>query len=71
MEFKKIAYQGQETVRKGVEIPYNFVKHQVKQGADESSFLARLILAGESTTKEKSNNMWACQSLYTGGIDTV
>lgn len=71
MGFKKLANEGHELVKKAVTIPYMFVKHQIEQGADNSSFLARLILAGESTAEEKSNNMWACLSLYVAGLDTV
>lgn len=53
------------------EKPRAFVKHQMAAGKPQTSFLSRLIEAGESTSAEESNNKWSAMSLYVAGADTV
>ena len=53
------------------EKPYTFVKHQLKQGTDNSSFLARLIKTGEPNPEATSINQWSASALFGGAGDTV
>ncbi|KAH6892392.1 cytochrome P450 [Thelonectria olida] len=69
--FKKIAKQWSSELRDVTEKPYTFVKHQMAQGKDDSSFLSRLLEAGDETPDEKFTNKWSAMSLYTAGADTT
>ncbi|KAH7139807.1 cytochrome P450 [Dactylonectria estremocensis] len=69
--FQKIARQWGAELIDVIEKPYAFVKHQMAQGKDNSSFLSRLLEAGDSTPDEKFTNKWSAMSLYTAGADTT
>ncbi|KAI8178409.1 O-methylsterigmatocystin oxidoreductase [Colletotrichum sp. SAR 10_77] len=53
------------------EKPYAFVKHQMAQGKDTSSFVSHLIRDGGLTPEEDFVTKWSAASLYTGGADTT
>lgn len=69
--FQKIARQWGAELIDVIEKPYAFVKHQMAQGKDDSSFLSRLLESGDDTPQEKFTNKWSAMSLYTAGADTV
>ncbi|KAH7253445.1 cytochrome P450 [Fusarium solani] len=69
--WKRTARQWEAELHNVTEKPYAFVKHQIAQGKDDNSFLARLLEAGDSTTEEKFTNKWSAMSLYTAGADTT
>lgn len=69
--WKRTARQWGAELHDVTEKPYAFVKHQIAQGKDDNSFLARLLEAGDSTPEEKFTNKWSAMSLYTAGADTV
>ncbi|KPM36011.1 O-methylsterigmatocystin oxidoreductase [Neonectria ditissima] len=69
--FKKIAQQWKAELTRTTEKPYAFVKDQLAKGKDDSSFLSRLMEAGDSTPEERFTNKWSAMSLYTAGADTT
>ncbi|KAK1765144.1 O-methylsterigmatocystin oxidoreductase [Phialemonium atrogriseum] len=69
--FKRIARQWGAELTDVTEKPYAFVKHQMAQGKDDSSFLSRLLEAGDSSLEERFTNKWSAMSLYTAGADTT
>lgn len=69
--WKKTARQWAAELTAVTEVPYAFVKHQIAQGNNETSFLARLIEAGDADPETIDTNKWSAMSLYTAGADTV
>ncbi|KAM5350245.1 hypothetical protein ACJ41O_006750 [Fusarium nematophilum] len=69
--FKRVARQWSTELNDVTDKPYAFVKHQMAHGRDDSSFLSRLLEAGDSTPEEKFTNKWSAMSLYTAGADTL
>ncbi|KAH8666067.1 cytochrome P450 [Ilyonectria robusta] len=69
--FQKTARQWGAELIDVIEKPYAFVKHQMAQGKDDSSFLSRLLESGDDTPQEKFTNKWSAMSLYTAGADTT
>ncbi|KAL0942946.1 cytochrome p450 oxidoreductase [Colletotrichum truncatum] len=69
--WKQVAKQFGETVKSISNKPYAFVKHQVAQGKDTSSFVSRIIGDGNVTPEEEFTARWSALSLYTGGADTT
>lgn len=82
--FKDTARLWRSTLMDVVDIPYAFVKEQMKRGTARESFVSRL-LEEQSTVKEKDEEeeeskesqkerdhaiRWTSASLYTGGADT-
>ncbi len=71
MGFKKLAQKWRPLMTDMNAKPYNFVKHQMERGADDSSFLSRLIQAGESSPEVVSVNQWSASALFGGAGDTA
>lgn len=71
MGFKKLAHKWRPLMTDMNVKPYNFVKHQMEQGADDSSFLSRLIQSGETSPDVVSVNQWSASALFGGAGDTV
>lgn len=70
--WKKTARQWGSELMRVTEMPYTFVKHQMAQGSYQTSFLSRLIEAGEDSDPEVNDiNKWSAMSLYSAGADTV
>ncbi|KAI1078886.1 cytochrome P450 [Whalleya microplaca] len=69
--FKQLASQWAAELTDVAEKPYAFVKHQMAEGKNETSFLSRLLEAGDSDPEEKFTNKWSAMSLYTAGADTT
>ncbi|EEU37635.1 uncharacterized protein NECHADRAFT_53484 [Fusarium vanettenii 77-13-4] len=69
--WKRTARQWAAELHNVTEKPYAFVKHQIAQGKDDNSFLARLLETGDSTPEEKFTNKWSAMSLYTAGAGTT
>lgn len=69
--FKQLALKWGSELRDVAEKPYAFVKHQRAAGNSQTSFLSRLIEAGEASPAEEHNNKWSAMSLYVAGADTV
>lgn len=69
--WKQTAKSWAAQLRDVTEKPYAFVKHQLANGQDDASFLARLLGAGDSSAEENWTNKWSAVSLYTAGADTV
>jgi hypothetical protein len=55
------------------DVPYEFVKQQMKNGSFVPSFLSNLLQSNpvENGTKEENIVKWSAGSLYAGGADTV
>ncbi|KAH8696212.1 cytochrome P450 [Talaromyces proteolyticus] len=71
MGFKKLAKKWRPLMTDMNIKPYAFVKHQINQGADETSFTARLIKAGETSPDVISINQWSASALFGGAGDTI
>lgn len=69
--FKQTARLWASQLREVTEKPYAFVKHQMSQGSNRTSFLSELLEAGDETDEDKFTNKWSAMSLYTAGADTV
>lgn len=69
--FQQTAREWGGQLREVTEKPYAFVKHQMSQGSNRTSFLSQLLEAGDETPEEKFTNKWSAMSLYTAGADTV
>lgn len=69
--FKKLARQWGTELIDVVEKPYAFVKHQMAEGKNETSFMSRLLEAGDLDPEVDFTNKWSAMSLYTAGADTV
>ncbi|KAI0427566.1 putative cytochrome P450 oxidoreductase OrdA-like protein [Xylaria sp. FL1042] len=69
--WKKTARQWGSELMCVTDVPYTFVKHQMAQGTYETSFLSRLIEAGDSDPEANDINKWSAMSLYTAGADTT
>ncbi|KAI0466898.1 cytochrome P450 [Xylaria cf. heliscus] len=69
--FKKLAREWAAELLDVTEKPYAFVKYQMAQGRDETSFMSRLIEIGDSGLEENDINKWSAASLYTAGADTT
>lgn len=54
-----------------VQKPYSYVRHQMKIGNYQPSFVSELLDKGELSPEEDFVVKWAAISLYTGGADTV
>ncbi|KAF4844007.1 O-methylsterigmatocystin oxidoreductase [Colletotrichum siamense] len=70
-KFKQTAKEWHSTLSGVAEKPYAFVKHQMSQGRDTSSFVSHLIRDGGLTPEEDFVTKWSAASLYTGGADTT
>ena len=69
--FKKLARQWGAELNTVVEKPYAFVKQQMAHGKNHTSYLSRLLEAGESDPEVVFTNKWSAMALYTAGADTV
>ncbi|KAF5019368.1 hypothetical protein F66182_8618 [Fusarium sp. NRRL 66182] len=69
--WKRLAREWGSELQEVVEKPYAFVKHQLAQGKQDSSFLTHLLDAGDATAEEKLANKWSAASLYVAGADTT
>lgn len=69
--FQQLALKWGSELKDVAEKPYAFVKHQRAAGSSQTSFLSRLIEAGEANPDEEYNNKWSAMSLYVAGADTV
>ncbi|RWA10840.1 hypothetical protein EKO27_g4261 [Xylaria grammica] len=69
--WKKTARQWESELMCVTDIPYTFVKHQMAQGKHETSFMSRLIEAGDSDPEASDINKWSAMSLYAAGADTT
>ncbi|KAF6802915.1 cytochrome p450 oxidoreductase [Colletotrichum musicola] len=69
--WKQIANDWHATLQSIAERPYAFVKHQMAQGKDTSSFVSHLISGGDLTPEEEFNTKWSALSMYAGGADTT
>ncbi|KAI1444238.1 putative cytochrome P450 oxidoreductase OrdA-like protein [Annulohypoxylon stygium] len=69
--FKKLARQWGTELIDVVEKPYAFVKHQMAEGKNETSFMSRLLEAGDLDPEVDFTNKWSAMSLYTAGADTT
>lgn len=69
--FQQLALQWGSELRDVTEKPYAFVKHQKAMGKSQTSFLSRLIEAGDEDPQDKFSNKWSAMSLYVAGADTV
>lgn len=69
--FKKVARQWRAELTDVTEKPYAFVKHQMAQGKNRTSFLSCLLEDGELTPEKAFTDKWSAMALYTGGADTV
>lgn len=71
MGFQKLAGKWRPVMTEMTVKPYAFVKHRLSQGGEETSFVARLIQAGEPTPDVISINQWSASALFGGAGDTV
>ncbi|KAJ4396738.1 hypothetical protein N0V93_000959 [Gnomoniopsis smithogilvyi] len=69
--FKQLALQWGSELRDVTEKPYAFVKHQKASGKPQTSFLSRLIDAGDGNSSDDFINKWSAMSLYVAGADTT
>lgn len=69
--WKQTAKDWHATLQSIAERPYAFVKHQMAQGKDTSSFVSHLISGGDLTAEDEFNTKWSALSMYAGGADTV
>ncbi|KAI1420434.1 putative cytochrome P450 oxidoreductase OrdA-like protein [Xylaria sp. FL1777] len=69
--WKKTARQWESELLCVTDVPYTFVKHQMAQGNYETSFMSRLIEAGDSDPEASDINKWSAMSLYAAGADTT
>lgn len=68
--FKKLARLWERELLDVTEKPFAFVKYQMAQGTNKSSFLSQL-LEDENSPEDEYAKKWAAGSLYTAGADTV
>ncbi|KAI0888728.1 putative cytochrome P450 oxidoreductase OrdA-like protein [Annulohypoxylon maeteangense] len=69
--FQKLAQQWGSELVDVLEKPCAFVKHQMSQGKNETSFLSKLLEAGDKDPQAEFTNKWTTLSLYTAGADTT
>ncbi|KAI0544513.1 cytochrome P450 [Xylaria curta] len=67
--FKELARQWERELLDVTEKPFAFVKHQMAQGTNKSSFLSQL-LEDKDSPEDDYTKKWAAGSLYTAGADT-
>ncbi|TRX88391.1 hypothetical protein FHL15_010704 [Xylaria flabelliformis] len=67
--FKELARQWERELLDVTEKPFTFVKHQMAQGTNKSSFLSQL-LEDINSPEDDYAKKWAAGSLYTAGADT-
>ncbi|KAF4341166.1 oxidoreductase [Fusarium beomiforme] len=68
--FKTTAKQWRSNLESSVEEPAAFVKQQMAEGKDNTSFLSQLK-QNNLTAEEASENKWLAASLYAAGADTT
>ncbi|KAI1147957.1 cytochrome P450 [Nemania diffusa] len=68
--FKKLARLWERELLDVTEKPFAFVKYQMAQGTNKSSFLSQL-LEDENSPEDEYAKKWAAGSLYTAGADTT
>lgn len=71
MGFQKLAKKWLPVMTEMNIKPYAFVKHQLNRGDEGTSFVARLIRAGELSPEVVSINQWSASALFGGAGDTV
>ncbi|PFH63060.1 hypothetical protein XA68_10101 [Ophiocordyceps unilateralis] len=74
MAFKKTARRWKKTTEEGEDIPYFFVRHQMKGGYNRDSFTSRLVQQhGESgpSREDELNIKSSAMAQFTGGSDTT
>ncbi|KAI1826768.1 cytochrome P450 [Xylaria intraflava] len=69
--WKSVARKWQAELVEVTDKPYSFTKYQMSRGEHETSFLSRLLEAGDSTDEEKDTNKWSAMSLYAAGAETT
>ena len=71
--FVKIAKTYKTRAEAFSDVPYEFVKQQMKSGCFIPSFLSNLLQSHpvEHGTEEENIVKWSAGSLYAGGADTV
>lgn len=69
--FKQAARKWKAELDHVIDLPYAFVKHQMAEGKDSTSFLAQLIEQESEDPELKALNKWAASVLFSGGVDTV
>lgn len=69
----KIAQRYRKNVTAFSDIPYAFVKEQMRTGRFVPSFLSNLLESSdlEPGSEEENTVKWSAGSLYAGGADTV
>ncbi|KAI2824969.1 hypothetical protein CBS115989_390 [Aspergillus niger] len=72
-EFMKIAQRYRKNVTAFSDIPYAFVKEQMRTGRFVPSFLSNLLESSdlEPGSEEENTVKWSAGSLYAGGADTT
>lgn len=70
-EFKQIAKVMRKTTRDTTEIPYLFVKEQMRRGTNKTSFLSKAIQDTNLTPQMEHIHKWSALSLFAGGADTT
>ncbi|KFA66345.1 hypothetical protein S40285_01293 [Stachybotrys chlorohalonatus IBT 40285] len=69
--FKQAARKWKAELDHVIDLPYAFVKHQMAEGKDSTSFLAQLIEQESEDPELKALNKWAASVLFSGGVDTT
>ena len=69
--FKQQAREWGAALKEVADRPYEFVKHQMAKGQQETSFVSQLLEKGDTDVEKNNNIKWAALSLYSGGADTV
>lgn len=69
--FKETARQMGAELNVVVEKPYAFTKHQIYHEKNKTSFISRLLEAGDPNPEEEFFNKWSAMTMYAAGADTV
>ena len=71
--FNKIAQEVREHVRGFTDVPWNFVKRQIKSGEFNPSFLSNQLQIETPIPGSEDETVlkWSAASMYAGGADTV
>ncbi|KAF2635053.1 cytochrome P450 [Massarina eburnea CBS 473.64] len=71
MQFKKTARLMATQLAQCADQPYGFVKQQMKDKRNKTSFLSQCIADIGNTPEKEFVHKWTALSLYTGGADTT
>ncbi|EXJ67794.1 uncharacterized protein A1O5_09140 [Cladophialophora psammophila CBS 110553] len=71
--FKRTARHWKATLHTAAEVPYRFVKEQLRNGTAEPSYLSKLLQDEHGPLSPEADDVarWSAFSMYAGGADTT